>query len=103
MRTKMLRNLAMIFGVLFLLDWLLGAMCASGILPRWCFLLPNIPFGIFYVLMESSWTGTHYEMLGRTVGDIGSLLIFLFTVIFQSLFYFVIYVTVQGKRRVIGG
>ena len=56
--------------------WILGVLCASGIIPLWTFLVANFPFGGLYVWMESSWVGTHYVMLGRTFDDLGSLAIF---------------------------
>ena len=88
MKTKTLRPLAVIGMTVLVLDWIMGVMCASDLLPHWVFLLFNLPFGALYVWMESSWVGTHYEMLGYTFGDIGSGVVFLFTVMAQSLVYF---------------
>ena len=73
-------------------------LCASGTLPDWTFLLLNVPFGAIYVWMESSWVGTHYEMLGRTVGDVGSGVLFLFVVMAQSLCYFALYEWLRNRR-----
>jgi hypothetical protein len=95
---KMLRHLAVIGAVVLILDWMLGVMCASGILPHWVFLLFNIPFGTLYVWMESSWAGTHYQMLGYTFDDIGSGVVFLFTVMAQSLCYFAFYEWRRNKH-----
>lgn len=98
MKTKTLRHLAVIGVAVLILDWILGAMCASGSLPHWVFLLFNIPFGAMYVWMESSWAGTHYQMLGYTFGEIGSGVVFLFTVTAQSLCYFALYEWLRKKR-----
>ena len=98
MKIKLLRNLVVIGVAVLILDWILGAMCASGALPHWVFLLFNIPFGVLYVWMESSWVGTHYEMLGYTFGDVGSLIVFLFVVAAQSLCYFALHEWWRKKR-----
>jgi len=98
MKMKLLRDLAVIGVAVLILDWMLGAMCASGGMPRWVFLLFNIPFGAMYVWMESSWVGTHYEMLGYTFGDVGSLIVLLFVIAAQSLFYFALYEWWRPKR-----
>jgi len=84
--------------VVLIVDWIVGAMCASGTLPHWVFLLFNIPFGALYVWMESSWVGTHYEWLGQTVSDAGSLAVFLFVVVAQSLLCFALYECLRKKR-----
>jgi diacylglycerol kinase len=97
MRTRLLQHLVIIGVVVLILDWILGAMCASGMLPEWAFLLFNIPFGAIYVWMESSWVGTHYRMLGQNVGDIGSGVVFLFVVMAQSLCYFALYEWLRKK------
>jgi len=97
MKIKTLRHLAVIGVAVLILDWILGALCASGPLPHWVFLLFNIPFGSLYVWMESSWTGTHYEMLGCTFGDLGSGVVFLLTVMAQSLCYFAFYEWLRKK------
>jgi hypothetical protein len=91
MKTKTLRHLAVIGIAMLVLDWIMGVMCASGTMPHWVFLLFNLPFGALYVWMESSWTGTHYELLGFTFGDIGSGVVFLFVVMAQSFCYTAIY------------
>ena len=103
MKTKIWRHLVIIGLIVLILDWTLGVMCASGILPHWVFLLFNIPFGAMYVWMESSWAGTHYQMLGHTFGDIGSGVVFLLTVIAQSLGYFALYEWIRKKcsRKVV--
>ncbi len=98
MQVRRLRNLALIAGTLLALDWLIGVLCASGILPPWVFFLPNIPFGALYVWLESSWVGTHYEILGHIVGDIESLAVFLFIVVAQSLLYFALLEQWMKKR-----
>lgn len=94
-----LRRLGAVFGIVLLVDWALGVLCASGHLPHWVFLLLNLPFGALYVLMESSWVGTHYELWGWRFGDLGSLVVFLFVVIAQSLLYFLAWRMVRGRRR----
>jgi hypothetical protein len=91
MKPRVFRHLAVIGITMLVLDWIMGAMCAAGTLPHWVFLLSNLPFGALYVWMESSWVGTRYEMFGRTIGDIGSGLVFLFTVMAQSLAYTFLY------------
>lgn len=99
MNAVTLRRLGTFFGIVLVMDWALGVLCASGHLPHWVFLLLNLPFGGLYVLMESSWVGTHYELLGWRFGDLGSLAVFLFVVIAQSLLYFQAWRTVRGRRR----
>jgi uncharacterized membrane protein YphA (DoxX/SURF4 family) len=97
-KIKLLRDLLVIGVAVLILDWILGAMCASGGMPRWVFLLFNIPFGAMYVWMESSWVGTHYEVLGYTFGDDVSLVVFLFVIAAQSHFYFALYEWWRRKR-----
>jgi hypothetical protein len=97
MKHQTLRHLVIIVASVFFLDWILGALCASGMWPVWTFLSLNLPFGAFYVWMESSWMGTHYEMLGHNVGDVGSLVIFLFVVLAQSLFYFALFEWIRRR------
>ena len=87
MRVKVLKQFLVIILATVAIDWVLGAMCASGVLPLWMFFLANVPFGGIIVWMESSWTGTRYVMLGHTVGDGVSLLIFAGVVLAQGCFY----------------
>lgn len=98
MKTKVLRHFAILGGVVLILDWILGVMCASGTLPHWVFFIFNVPFGALYVWMESSWVGTHYQMLGFSFGDIGSGVVFLLTVLTQSLYYLVLYEWLRKGR-----
>ncbi len=98
MKQQWLQHLVVIGVSVFILDWVLGGLCASGALPAWAFLPLNIPFGALYVWMESSWVGTRYEMLGRTVGDAGSLILFLFVVLAQSLCYFAFFEWILRRR-----
>ncbi len=97
MKRHLLRRLVLITAIVLIVDWLLGALCASGILPLWVFLLFNIPFGTLYVLLESSWMGNHYEVPGSTVSDIGSAVVFLMTVLGQSLAYTLLYQWLHRK------
>lgn len=99
MKTTLLREFGVVLGTVLLMDWALGVLCASGHLPHWVFLLLNLPFGALYVLMESSWVGTHYELWGWRFGDLGSLAVFLFVVIAQSLLNFLAWRMVRGRRR----
>lgn len=81
------------------IDWILGALCASGIAPLWTFLIANFPFGGLYVWMESSWVGTHYIMLGHNVGDIGSLFIWGVAVLAQACLYCALWYWFKGWNR----
>lgn len=71
----------------FIGDWILGVLCVYKIIPLWVYLIFNIPFGGLYVWMESSWVGTHYVMLGHTVGDTASLLIAVISIFLQAGLY----------------
>ena len=82
-----MKHLAIVGAAVLILDWVLGAMCASGSLPRWLFLLFPIPFGALHVWMESSWMGTHYDLLGHTTGDVESGAVHLFGVPAQTISY----------------
>jgi hypothetical protein len=98
MRKKRFLDLVLIVVALLALDWLIGFLITSDLLPLWVFLLPNLPFGAFYVWMESSWVGTRYEILGHRIGDTTALLVFSFTVIAQSLLYFALLELSRKKR-----
>ena len=100
MKGRRLRNLTLITGVILALDWLIGLLCAKGILPLWVFLLPNIPFGALHVWVESCWVGSHYEILGHIVGDsnIWLMTVFPFVVVAQSLLYFTLFEQWMKKR-----
>ncbi|MHB9030358.1 MAG: hypothetical protein ACYC9O_16455 [Candidatus Latescibacterota bacterium] len=98
MKAQTWRYLGMIGITVLILDWIVGAMCTAGALPQWVFLLLNIPFGAIYVFMESSWTGTHYQIFGQIVGDLGSGTVFLFVVMAQSLCYFFLFELFRKKR-----
>jgi hypothetical protein len=89
-RRNLIPYLVIINGTV-IIDWILGVLCASGIIPLWTFLVANFPFGGLYVWMESSWVGTHYVMLGRNVGDFGSLFIFGFAVLGQAGLYCILW------------
>jgi len=99
MKTILLREFGVVLGTVLLMDWALGVLCASGHLPHWVFLLFNLPFGGLYVLMESSWVGTHYELWGWRFGDLGSLAVFLFVVVAQSLLYFQAWRMARERKR----
>ena len=89
-RRNLIPYLVIISGTV-IIDWILGALCASGIIPSWVYLVANFPFGGLYVWMESSWVGTHYVMLGWNVGDFGSLVIFGITVLGQACVYCILW------------
>jgi hypothetical protein len=92
-RKNLIPYLIIICGTI-VVDWILGVLCASGIIPLWTFLIANFPFGGLYVWMESSWVGTHYEMHGRfiNISDEASFVIFGISALAQaSLYYFLWY------------
>ena len=99
MKSNGFKRYILIFGVLFLLDWILGAVQANRIIPTWFFLIFNFPFGILYVWMEYSWSGTSYLIFGYRVGDLGSLGIFLTVVLLQSYLYYWAYTRWLYKKH----
>ena len=87
-----------IFAVVFLADWILGVLSSAGPVFKWIFLVFNIPFGVIYVWMESSYVGDTAYLLGARIGEFGGLLIFIFIVLAQSLVYLFLYERVIKKR-----
>lgn len=100
MSVHWLRNLLVITLALLMLDWILGVLCASNLIPLWLFMIPNFPFGALYVTLESSWAGTRYELWGLHLGEIESLLVFAATVLLQSLLYFALAEFIQRRRPI---
>jgi hypothetical protein len=98
MRVKDRVTYAGIVVATLVVDWGLGMLCASGVAPLWTFLVANSPFGAVYVWMESSWSGTHYVMLGQRAGDIGSLIIWAAVALAQGSLYCVLWHVLTGKR-----
>jgi len=99
MTTKRFLTWGVIFAALLVLDWFLGVQIVAGRLPLWSFLIPNIPFGALHVWLESSWTGTQYQWLGMTLGDMASLVIFLGVVFAQSLLYSFMLEAIRKKHQ----
>jgi hypothetical protein len=93
------RRFAAVCAVLLVVDWALGVLCARGVLPLWVFLLANLPLGVLYVGLELTWTGTRYVVLGRTVGEMTSLAVFLGVVVGQSLLCFGLLQRLWTSRR----
>ncbi|MFB3895582.1 MAG: hypothetical protein ACE14V_04690 [bacterium] len=85
-RRKRMPYLIIICGTI-IIDWILGALCATKLLPIWIYLIANLPFGGLYVWMVSSWNGTNTVMLGHRIGDIEGLVIFGIAILSQSGFY----------------
>jgi hypothetical protein len=84
------RNLMLIVAALLAVDWTLGVLVTRQALPLWTFLIPNLPFGLLYVAVESTWNGTRYDLWGHTMSDVTSLALFLFVVLAQAVLYFVL-------------
>ena len=99
MRFKDLMPYAVIVVATLVVDWSLGMLCASGVAPLWTFLVANFPFGGVYVWMESSWSGTHYVMLGETVGDVGSLIIWAAVAFAQAGLYCVLWHLFTARKQ----
>lgn len=76
-----------IFLVLLMIDWILGMAITSGYLPLWTFLIPNFPFGIAHVWLESHWTGTHILVAGRIIDELFSIIVFPSVIVLQSCLY----------------
>ena len=103
MQKKERKELMMIMVLLFMVSWIVGVLCASNRIPGWLFILPNFPFGILTVWMESTWVGAHYEMFGHTFcGEMISMLLFCFVVIAQSLFYFRLIQLLRNRKSKVG-
>ncbi|MCX6565946.1 MAG: hypothetical protein NTW38_05915 [Candidatus Aminicenantes bacterium] len=97
MKKKMFCDWIVVAALVLLVDWILGIFSSFG-LAKLIFLIFNIPFGVFYVWMESSWVGDYSYMLGLKIGEFGGLLVFLFVVLAQSLVYLAIYEWIKRKR-----
>ena len=83
---------------LLVVDWMLGMACANRILPLFVFLLFNIPFGVAYVFMESSWVGLRYEVGGRIVPEHVVAIVEFGGVFAQAVFYYILWYIWQRRR-----
>ena len=92
------RNLMLIVATLLAVDWTLGVLITRQALPLWTFLIPNLPFGLLYTAVESTWNGTRYDLWGHTLSDATSLALFLFVVVAQGLLYFAL-LEWRSRRR----
>lgn len=73
------------------IDWVLGVMHVTGVLPIWTFLIFNFPFGLGSVWIESHWAGTHYAFGGQNLNETWSLAAFFFAVFAQAWLYAVLF------------
>jgi len=76
-----------IFLVLLIVDWIIGIAITSGHLPLWTFLIPNFPFGVAHVWLESHWTGTNFMVEGKVIDELISMIIFPSVIVLQSCLY----------------
>ena len=53
-----------------MIDWILGIAITSGRIPLWTFIIPNFPFGIAHILLESQWTGTNFMVGGKVIDEL---------------------------------
>ncbi len=60
-----IKRYALIVLAMLAIDWTLGALRVSGVLPSWSFLVLNFPFGLPFVWLEAHWAGTHYSVAGQ--------------------------------------
>jgi len=88
MFSRKLISFIKIFLVLLMTDWILGIAITAGHLPLWTFIIPNFPFGIAHVWLESHWTGTNYIVAGRVIDELVSMIIFPSVIVLQSGLYF---------------
>lgn len=91
MRTKPAATFFVILGTLLVVDWVLGAAQARGVIPLWVFLVPNFPMGLPYVWLESQWAGTAYMVNGQPVSEVYSFVLLLAAVVLQSILYWVLW------------
>ncbi len=82
-----MRRYGLIALSLLVIDWALGALHATGVLPLWSFLVLNLPFGLPFVWLESHWVGTHYSVAGQNVSEVWSFVAFFFSVLAQAGLY----------------
>jgi hypothetical protein len=76
-----------IFLVLLMIDWILGIVITSGHLPLWTFLIPNFPFGIAHIWLESHWTGTNFMIEGKVIDELISMIVFPSVIVLQACLY----------------
>jgi hypothetical protein len=93
-----IRRYLLFVTVMFFLDWLLGALQANSLISRWWFLAFNFPFGLPFVWIESNWVGTHYEVAGQNVNEIGSMIAWLFSVAGQALMYSILFSMLRKRK-----
>lgn len=89
-----------ILGILLVIDFILGMLIVHKYLPRWIFLLANIPFGAVYVWTESLWVGSYYQLNGQAVRESVIGIAQMSSLGAQVIFYFVIWEIWSRKRRV---
>lgn len=80
-----------IAAILLLIDWVLGAAQANGLVPPWTFLAVNFPFGASYVWFESHWMGTQYRIGDRAISELWPLLTFFPIVLAQAWLYYLLF------------
>jgi hypothetical protein len=85
---------------MFFIDWGLGALQANAIISYWWFLSFNIPFGVPFVLIETHWTGTNYQLIGLNIDEIGSTVAWLFAVLGQALIYLLLFDLLRRKKHI---
>jgi len=83
---------------MFFIDWVLGALQANAIISCWWFLFFNIPFGIPFVVLETHWAGMIYEWFGQNIDEIGSMIVWLFSVLGQSWIYLFLFDFMRRKK-----
>ena len=84
----MLRRYLLIAPLMLATDWLLGALQAAHVIPLWSFLVPNFPFGLPFVWLESHWAGTSYALgQGHSLSDTWSFLALFFAAFAQAWLY----------------
>jgi hypothetical protein len=82
-----IKRFALITLAMLVIDWALGILHVSRVLPVWSFLVLNFPFGLPYVWFESHWAGTHYSVAGSSVSELWSFTAFFFSAFGQAWLY----------------
>ena len=77
--------------ILLVVDWVLGACQAHGLIPLWTFLVVNFAFGGVYVWFESHWTGTQYAVGNQAISELWPLLTCFPIVFLQAWLYYLVY------------